>query len=290
MWNSNNVSNITSNYSKACILILVLPDICIFMLWVYFGQQVMVNHGLYLSPANAYLVWLLWVIVSYLAGLYNPAKFGIKTSIVAALLVSMSSVFAIGSIFIILELMVVKLFPAFLVYCFILSFLSGLSKLILIQIYYYMSKAKSRRFIIIGYKFESKALLTFLKNQGSYQQFLGYFDDEVESAGIRKLQEVKDYCRRKRITSLYVCGVKGVDLNDMYEFANKEYIQLYYLSADWLTERRKVENVFLEDNFSILLYKPSLKKYLHKKIEKWVLKRPNYAYMSKQINNVRSLH
>lgn len=264
-----------SKYSKSSLLILAAPDVFAFAGWIYAGQEAAVEYGIYLQEEKAFMLLLLWIIVSFVSGLYHPARYSNRAHMLAALSLATTALLFLLCFWGWLGVAGGVHFTAALIFCLLMVLASAGAKMLLWLTYhlYHRWSEKSASFVMLGYSPESEALVAYLKNLGNARKFLGYFDDEVKAPEVQGgLSELEAFCREREVHSLYVCGRPALDLDAMYHFANREYMHLHYMSADWLPEGKKGKSVTLEGGLHVLLYAPSASKYL---LNKWQDLRPS---------------
>lgn len=270
-------------YSRAGNLLLVLPDMLAYGCWLAMQGQVYLGKSLFLRSATAYILLLLWINLSWMAGLYAPAKLITWKNLRVALLWAIGGQWLLTSLLYLLEIMPMENVYTLLGFCSLLAGFSMGSRCLLMLAYHWRSRtsARQRRFIILGYTAEGKALEEYLMRVGSHHQCLGYFDDHIQATEIKgKLEEVKTFCRKHKVQAIYVCGGDTGEVQDLYRFSDQEYIYFYYLGVGLLSAKKKPQNIYLEEGLSLLRYAPSQSKRLRKKWVRPMMSKPKWATLN----------
>jgi len=253
--------SVKPTYSRMCTLILALPDLLFFALWCSLQAYEGLPPWMYTPPAASYMLFLCWLCFSYCLGLYRPDKIISKKRLALRTLAAMAGEGLVLHFLLGFGLLN-KEESGILFFC-ILLLAAGLGARLCLLLAYSRLSAKEKsckRFVILGYTPESRMLKEYLCHSAHSHHFLGYFDDTYNSPVVNgRLEAVQQFCLNNQVNEIYICGGSADYLQKMYDFANRQFIYLYYLHPGRLPQKR-VQHLALEEDLSVLWYKPSLRR------------------------------
>ncbi|MDF9799723.1 hypothetical protein OKW21_004986 [Catalinimonas alkaloidigena] len=266
------MGRVKSAYSKVCILILALPDVFAFGIWLSLGTALQ-STVLLTDIEFTYILTLLWMCASGFSGLYNPPQLVSWPRLSLALTKALTVELLAGSMLYYL-LPGMELRPdVFLLFCCWLAAVSLGSRMALLRLYRGRRKGDGTGFIILGYTPEARLLQRHLKRVGKHHRFLGFFDDRSQGAYIRgRMVDVTDFCRNHKVDAIYICGEGASQLGGLYDFANQHYIYLYFLMPGLKYQAGPLDHIDLTEGLSLIGYQPSRRRQWRKK---WLALRLN---------------